>query len=220
MCRSAVALFAMPARSFAAGPNAIQTPTGYNANATARGDDTSNLIVNLPFAMNWNGTNYTQIYINTNGNCTFGAGYTGYNPNTTLAAPNRNIMAPFWADLDTRNTATGQVTYSTTTAGNIPQVNGRNAFFVNWVNVASYNNQATPLKPFQLVLCPPLRHWGRKLRHHLQLRSGDVGHRHHSLDVSGARRAGPGRHGLRAAGFRRRAGCASAPLRSLCPVHR
>ncbi len=147
-----VALFAMPTRSFAAGPNAIQTPTGYNANAVARGDDTSNLIVNLPFAMNWNGTNYTQIYINMNGNCTFGAGYTGYNPNTTLAALNRNIMAPFWADLDTRNTATGQVTYSTTTAGNIPQVNGRNAFFVNWVNVASYNNQATPLNSFQLVL--------------------------------------------------------------------
>jgi len=128
------------------------TPSGYDASVVARGDDTSNLVVNLPFAMNWNGTNYTQIYINMNGNCTFGSGYTGYNPSTSLAATNRNIMAPFWADVDTRNTAASQVTYSTTTAGSIPQVDGRNAFFVNWVNVARYNNQSTPTNSFQLVL--------------------------------------------------------------------
>ena len=64
--------------------------------------------------MNWNGTTYTQIYVNMNGNCTFGAGFTGYNPNTTLAATNQNIMAPLWGDVDTRNTAAAQVTYSTT----------------------------------------------------------------------------------------------------------
>ncbi len=144
------ALSAAPA--FAEGPNAILKPTGYAANAIARGDDTSNLVVNLPFTMNWNGTSYSQIYINMNGNCTFGQTYTGYNPSTTLAGTNRNILAPFFADVDTRNTATGQVTYSSTTAGSIPQVDGRNAFFVNWINVASYNNQASPLNSFQLVI--------------------------------------------------------------------
>lgn len=147
----ALALMA-PAVAMAAGPDAILTPAGYDANVIARGDDTSNLVVNLPFSMNWNGTTYTQIYINMNGNCTFGSGYTGYNPNTTLAATNRNIMAPFWADVDTRNTAASQVTYSRTTAGSVPQVNGRNAFFVNWVDVASYNNRATPTNSFQLVI--------------------------------------------------------------------
>ena len=136
----------------AAGPNAVLTPAGYNANAIARGDDTSNLVVNLPFTMNWNGTTYNQIYINMNGNCTFGSGFTNYNPTTTLAASNQNIMAPLWADVDTRNTAAGQVTYSRTTAGSVPQVDGRNAFFVNWVGVASYNNQSTPTDSFQLVI--------------------------------------------------------------------
>lgn len=146
------ALGLLPGPAFATGPNAVMTPAGYNASSVARGDDTSNLVVNLPFAMNWNGTNYTQVYINMNGNCTFGAGYTGYDPNITLAATNRSIMAPFWADVDTRNTAASQVTYSTTTPGSIPQVNGRNAFLVNWVNVARYNNQSTPTNSFQLVL--------------------------------------------------------------------
>ncbi len=141
-----------PALAFAEGPDAIMTPAGYALNAIPRGDDTSNLVVNLPFTMDWNGTSFTQIYINMNGNCTFGSGYTGYNPSTTLAATNRNMMAPFWADVDTRNTAAAQVTYSDTSAGNVPQVDGRNAFFVNWIDVARYNNQATPTNSFQLVL--------------------------------------------------------------------
>jgi len=147
------ATFVAPSALFAAGPNAVLTPTGYNTNVIARGDDTSNLVVNLPFTMNWNGTNYTQIYVNMNGNCTFGQTFTGYNPNdSTLAGTNRNIMAPLWADVDTRNTAASQVTYSNTTAGSVPQFNGRNAFFVNWVGVASYNNQSAPTNSFQLVI--------------------------------------------------------------------
>lgn len=136
----------------AAGPNAVMTPVGWDTNTVARGDDTSALVVDLPFTMNWNGTVYTQVYINMNGNCTFGSAYNGYNPSTTLAATGRNILAPFWADVDTRNTATGQVTYSNTAAGSLPQVDGHDAFFVNWINVARYNNSATPLNSFQLVI--------------------------------------------------------------------
>lgn len=136
----------------AVGPDAILTPAGFDASLVPRGDDTSNLVVNLPFPMNWNGVTYTQIYINMNGNCTFGQAYNGYSPNTTLAATNRNIMAPFWADVDSRNAASAQVTYSSTTPGSIPQVNGRNAFFVNWIGVARYNNQSTPTNSFQLVI--------------------------------------------------------------------
>jgi hypothetical protein len=146
------ALLLWPRQALASGPDAVLTPVGYDSNRVARGDDTSILVVDLPFALTWNGTSYTQIYVNMNGNCTFGAGYTGYNPSTTLAALNRNIMAPLWSDVDTRNTATGQVTYSSTTIGSIPQVNGRNAFLVNWIGVASYNNQSAPLNSFQLVL--------------------------------------------------------------------
>ncbi|HSK48521.1 MAG TPA: nidogen-like domain-containing protein [Coriobacteriia bacterium] len=141
-----------PSRALAAGPDAILTPTGYADNVIARGDDTSNLVVNMPFSMNWNGTNYSQIYINMNGNCTFGSGFTGYNPTTTLAGTNRSIMAPFWADVDTRNAGSAQVTYSRTTAGSTPQVDGRNAFFVNWIGVAAYDNQSFPTNSFQLVI--------------------------------------------------------------------
>lgn len=146
------AIVLSPRPVYAAGPNAVMTPTGYNVHVIPRADDTSNLVVNLPFAMNWNGNNYSQIYINMNGNCTFGSGFQAYNMSQTLAATGQSIMAPLWSDVDTRNTAAGQVTYSDTSAGNVPQVNGRDAFFVNWIDVASYNNQYTPTNSFQLVL--------------------------------------------------------------------
>jgi len=149
-----VSAFAVAAESArAAGPNAVVTPVGYDAQVVPRGDDTSALIVNLPFTMRWNGTNYTQIYINMNGNCSFGSDFRGYNPNnSTLAATSENIMAPLWSDVDTRNNAASQVTYSSTTPGSVPTVNGRPAFLVNWIDVASYNMQAAPTNSFQLVI--------------------------------------------------------------------
>lgn len=150
-CVAVVAVLAGGASSaIAEGPNAILTPTGYNTTLVPRGDDTYQLAVNLPFTMNWNGTNYTQIYINMNGNCTFGSQFTTYNPSSALSATNQNILAPFWADVNTANAGTAQVSYSRT-SGAIPQVNGRNAFFVNWVGVSRYN-QATPTNSFQLVI--------------------------------------------------------------------
>lgn len=145
----------LPTVAYAAGPNAILTPTGYATNLVTRADDTANQVVGLPFSMNWNGTTYNQIYINMNGNVTFGAGFTGYNPNTTLTALGQNIMAPFWADVDTRNTTMGRVSYSNITAGNVPQVDGHDAFFVNWIDVGRYNYTAagnTQTNSFQLVI--------------------------------------------------------------------
>jgi len=146
-----------PSIARAAGPNAILTPTGYDTNNTQipRGDDTANQVVGLPFTMNWNGTNYTQVYINMNGNVTFGSGYTGYNPNPALSTLGQDMMAPFWADVDTRNTTLGNVSYSNITSGSVPTVDGHAAFFVNWIDVGRFNYTTagnTVTDSFQLVI--------------------------------------------------------------------
>ncbi len=146
----AVALLVAPVPARALGPNAVRNPTGAMATQVTPADDTSNLVVDLPFEMNWNGTPFSQIYINMNGNCTFGNTFTEWDPNPTLASRNRNIMAPFWADVDTRNAASGKLWYSDVT--NPPLVDGHEAFIVTWNGVARYNNTATPLDYFQLVL--------------------------------------------------------------------
>jgi hypothetical protein len=139
---------AAPAASFAA---AVRTPANYNTNPIPRGDDTYSSVVALPLSMNWNGTTYTNIYINMNGNCTFTNFSALYDPATPMATTNREMLAPFWADVDTRGGSSAQMTYSNITSGNIPQVNGRNAFIVNWIGVGRYN-MSGPLNSFQLVL--------------------------------------------------------------------
>jgi hypothetical protein len=150
-----VALLALlPQTAFAAA--AIIRPTHYNDNLVTRGDDTSNLVVNLPFTMNWLGTNYSQVYINMNGNITFTSGYTSYQP-TALTSVGQAIIAPFWADVNTTNVSGGQVTYSNLTSGTVPTWQGHKVFMVNWENVQYYYNNATNASPppndsFQLVL--------------------------------------------------------------------
>ncbi len=145
---AAASIVGTPLRAYAEGPNAVLTPPGYDANTVPRGDDNTVQVVNLPFAMNWGGTTYTQIYINQNGIVTYGSSYTAYTPSTALNRLRRDAMAVFWADVDTRSG--GQSTYSDT--ANPPLVNGRPAFFVNWIDVGYYSNQNGTPNSFQLVL--------------------------------------------------------------------
>jgi hypothetical protein len=124
---------------------------GFNANTLARNDDESTGSVSLGFSgsLNFFGASISSGFVNNNGNMTFDSAlgtYTPFNLNTT----NRQIIAPFFADVDTRNASFGDaVTYGTGTVG------GRDAFGVNWVNVGFYNALTAPFAPtnsFQLVI--------------------------------------------------------------------
>lgn len=61
-----------------------------------------------------------------------------------LTSTGTQIIAPFFADVDTRGT--GSVTYGSGT------VNGHNAFGVNWANVGYYSSMTDKTNNFQLVL--------------------------------------------------------------------
>lgn len=154
LCCAALLLSVVPARAL--GPNALMYPTGWNTNAVTRGDDTSNLVVNIPFTMNWLGTNYTQLYLNMNGNVTFTSGFTSYQPGV-LTGVGQGIMAPFWADVDTRYVGSPNLLYySNITSGSVTTVNGRKAMLVTWAAVQYYNNgnttSQTATDTFQLVI--------------------------------------------------------------------
>lgn len=123
---------------------------GFNQNYFPPNDDNSTPLINLPLTINFFGSNYSSLFINNNGNVTFNSALNTYTPEdlATLAAsiPD-DIIAPYWADVDTR--ACGQswaVTYGTGTA------DGFNAFAVNWVNVGYFNTHGDKLNSFQLVL--------------------------------------------------------------------
>ncbi len=73
--------------------------TKYEGTLVAAGDDTSTP-VSLDFTFPFQGSNWTSLFLNSNGNLTFGAGSTDFSPSVAefLAGPPR--IAPRWDDLD------------------------------------------------------------------------------------------------------------------------
>lgn len=115
---------------------------GFNGNTFGSNDDGSVPNVGLGFNINFFGVNTSTININNNGNVTLDSTlstFTPFNLNTT----GRQIIAPFFGDVDTRGTA--PVTYGTGTVG------GQAAYGVNWINVGWYTGD-TPTNSFQLVI--------------------------------------------------------------------
>jgi hypothetical protein len=98
-----------------------------------------------PEGINYFGTNYTAIYINTNGLITFDAPVTAYTP-TDLSTLTYPAIAPFWTDIDIRSGTAG--------GGNniywdLDPSTGR--VTITWYQVRPYNG-AAGTNTFQVVL--------------------------------------------------------------------
>jgi hypothetical protein len=154
---AAVLLTALPADSDAA---AIRP--GFDSTADGRNDDgtwttpvgctnpsnagtCAGTAVPLGFTANFFGLNFTSAFINTNGNITFDTPLSTFTP-FGLTATSRQIIAPFFADVDTRNAGSGVVTFGNGT------VDGHTAFGVNWIGVGYFNQHVDKLNSFQLIL--------------------------------------------------------------------
>lgn len=124
---------------------AVRTNAAFNRNSIPRNDDGSGPLTPLGFTVNFFGKTRTSVYVNNNGNVTFDNALATFTP-FGLENTHREIIAPFFADVDTRPLGSKLVTYGTDT------VNGRPAFGVNYVDVGYYNVHADKLNSFQLVL--------------------------------------------------------------------
>ncbi|MBE3068335.1 MAG: hypothetical protein IMZ73_13070, partial [Chloroflexi bacterium] len=131
----------------AEGPNAIVNLAGCTTNTLPipANDDGYTAAIGLPFTLNFFGNNYGALFVNNNGNVTFDRTMSTFTP-FDLQSTTRVIIAPFFADVDTRGTGSGVVTYGATTYG------GRSAFCVNWVNVGYFSSYTDKLNSFQLLL--------------------------------------------------------------------
>ncbi|MDD3603724.1 MAG: choice-of-anchor Q domain-containing protein, partial [Kiritimatiellae bacterium] len=100
----------------------------------------------LGFDINYFGQPYAQVYINNNGSLTLDAPYSTFTP--SLLDEFARIIAPFWADVDTRNVpgTNGPVFY-----GQDIFV-GYSAFGVTWRDVGYYNMNSDKSNTFQVVL--------------------------------------------------------------------
>ncbi|NTW41526.1 MAG: PKD domain-containing protein, partial [Cellulomonadaceae bacterium] len=116
-------------------------------NTLPANDDGSSSQVNLPFDINFYGTTYSTMWVNNNGNVTFDGPLSTYTP-FGLLATNRAIIAPFFADVDTRGTGSQPVQYGYGATA----YQGHAAVCVNWVNVGYFSGHADKLNSFQLLL--------------------------------------------------------------------
>ncbi|MEY5001985.1 MAG: putative signal peptide protein [Bacteroidota bacterium] len=104
-------------------------------------DDLYSNSIALPFDFSFYGTTYDSLYINNNGNISFSQPYftfTAY----PFPDPTFNMIAPFWADVDTRSTNGGNVWY---------KVNAH-SLIVIWDHVGYFSMMEDKLNTFQLII--------------------------------------------------------------------
>lgn len=125
------------------GPNIVTTGGGNAANVgqlDGRNDD-GFMALNLGFSFTLYGSTYSSLYINNNGNVSFGAGISDYVPTgpTGASAP---LISPWFGDVDTRNVNSGVVHYNLTS----------DQLVVTWDSVGYFDSHAGETNSFQLVL--------------------------------------------------------------------
>ncbi|KAL6474837.1 hypothetical protein MHYP_G00158770 [Metynnis hypsauchen] len=124
-------------------------PFGSGAGDTVnpRNDDGSSSAINLQSRFSFFGHLYSQLFVNNNGHLTFDQSSNSYTP-VQFSTYRRDIIAPFWTDIDNR--ATGNISYNQYTSGSVllqatrdvnqyfPGVN----FGASWVFVATWDKVA------------------------------------------------------------------------------
>ena len=124
---------------------AVRSTAGFTLATLLRNDDGSTGLVSTGFTFNLFGLTQNQLFVNNNGNVTFTQALSTYTPNP-IAGSNLAILAPFWADVDTRNAASGVTQFGT------GLLSGRNAFAVNWFDVGYFASRAELRNTFQLIM--------------------------------------------------------------------
>ncbi|MBM4102208.1 MAG: hypothetical protein FJ256_08130, partial [Phycisphaerae bacterium] len=76
--------------------------------ALSGNDDRSTSLISLPFAVSFFGESFPGLFINNNGNVTFGSESGAYS-STGFPVNGPKMIAAFWADVDTRPAASGKV---------------------------------------------------------------------------------------------------------------
>ncbi|MEO9019517.1 MAG: nidogen-like domain-containing protein [Gemmatimonadaceae bacterium] len=133
----------------AATAQAFRNDPGFTANNLPMNDDDYSSLQPLGFTANFfgaNGGTTTGVYVSNNGYITFNSGQGAYTPTGLTGSVTQPIIAPFFADVDTRGAASALTTWGTGT------VDGHNAFGVDWNGVGYFDAHDDKLNVFQLVM--------------------------------------------------------------------
>lgn len=93
----------------------------------------------LPFQFCFYGVSYNQVWMNNNGNISFGSGISSFS-STAFPSVGNKMIAAFWADFYLTNGGTMHATITPTAA------------IFNWVSMGYYNNQSDKVNTCQIVI--------------------------------------------------------------------
>lgn len=108
-------------------------------------DDGSSDQITLPMSLNFGGRQFGSVWVNNNGNLTFDGSMSTYTP-FDLTTSSQAVIAPFFADVDTRGQGSGIATAGRTS------FEGHRAFCANWDHVGYYSQGADRVNTFQVLL--------------------------------------------------------------------
>ncbi|MCU0794438.1 MAG: hypothetical protein MUF31_00735 [Akkermansiaceae bacterium] len=123
---------------------------GFDSNNLTSSDDSGSEEATIGFPINFANQTWNTVWVNNNGNITFNDFYNRWTP-LPIASTETAMIAPFWADVDTRNPPPSRPSPWTVRYGQ-GTVEGALAFGVNWADVGYFLGKTDKLNTFQLVL--------------------------------------------------------------------
>jgi hypothetical protein len=118
-------------------------------------DDSSFGAVGLPFSINYFGTTYNSIFVNNNGNATFGGSTSSFSPSPLNTQTTRPMIAPFWTDLDSRLDPLGAIVAGTGGSGVYFNQVSPTEVVITWDRLGYFSENYSGRAQFQLVLQDP-----------------------------------------------------------------
>lgn len=139
--------------------NDLGGDAGFGENTLSANDDGS---VYVDFSsifttgLNFFGNTYNGLYINNNGNVTFSSAQNTFTPYVLTGSTSNPIIAPFFADVDTRGGAATATPGGNSTGSNLVywdlDTSGQGVFTATWDDVGFFNSNTSLLNAFQLQL--------------------------------------------------------------------
>jgi hypothetical protein len=128
-------------------------PAGFGSGLLGANDDQSTNEINVssafPLGLNFFGTTYFSLWVNNNGNVTFSGPLFSYTP-IPIPAADRPMIAPYWADVDTRSRAGLSSPADNLVYYHIDTERGR--LIVTWYEVGYFSSHNDLRMSFQLIL--------------------------------------------------------------------
>ena len=143
MLFAALGIAAAPA---SAAPGVVQDLDGCRTFELPANDDGSTAAVPLGFTATMFDRTFSSVFVNNNGNVTVTGELSEFTP-FDFRETGDPIIAPFFADVDTRGAGSGLVHY-----GPVANFNGNKAFCVIWDHVGYFGAHDDKLNTFQLII--------------------------------------------------------------------